>query len=444
MKTVQAALCGSVLALALISTPRPQEALAQPARASDQDISDAYIYLLGRLLITRQQQLDFKEGFKWNELVHRKPGEVDWPNPNLDVVYSEAWVAADENSCTMVSVPKIEGRYYTVHFLNGWGETVANINERLFPKRPFGEFAICFRGSTVAVPAGATRIDLPVKYSRVLARVEIGTDLAAAVKLQHDFKLRATGTPKLPEIPKTLMFEPEVPPGVEAFDSTDIALDSEADLSVGLDALAANARAIAKAVKDPAERARVDQVIKTRAFAEIAKASAIIGHGTALNGWARPGVVGEYGLDYLARMGVNSGGIWANIKPEVLYYRGAKDQAGNDLSGDNVYTLTFPKDGLPAQYATFFWSVIAVDPHRFRVLPNPLNRFLINNQSGVKYAADGSLTLYFADQRPADAPDSNWLPTPKGQKYRLTFRFYRPTEGVANATYFPPPLIKRQ
>jgi hypothetical protein len=173
------------------------------------------------------------------------------------------------------------------------------------------------------------------------------------------------------------------------------------------------------------------------------KASAIIGHGTVLNGWARPGVVGEYGLDYLARTMVNNGGIWANIKPEVLYYRGSLDQAGAELSSDNVYTLTFPKDGLPAQYATFFWSVIAVDSHRFRVLPNPLNRFLLNNQSGAKYNPDGSLTLYFADQKPVDAPDSNWLPTPKGQKYRLTFRFYRPTEGVANGTYYPPPLVKR-
>ena len=35
----------------------------KPARAiSEQEISDAYIYLLGRLLVTRQQQLDFQEG----------------------------------------------------------------------------------------------------------------------------------------------------------------------------------------------------------------------------------------------------------------------------------------------------------------------------------------------------------------------------------------------
>jgi hypothetical protein len=427
----------------LLATAVVAGARAQPARITDQDISDAYIYLLGRLLVTRQQQLDFQEGFKWNELVHRKPGAVDWPNPNLDVAYSEAWVAVDESSCTIVSVPKAEGRYYTVHFLNGWGETIANINERLFPKRPFGEFAMCLRGANVAIPAGATRVDLPVKYSRVLARVELGSDPDAAIALQHQFKFRATGTPKLPEIPKTPIFELDKLPGVEAFEATGIALDGEPDLSVGLESLQGKARAIGSAVKDPAERARVDQVIRSRAFADMGKASAIIGHGTVQDGWARPGVVGEYGLDYLARTMVNNGGIWANIKPEVLYYRGSLDHAGAELSSDNVYTLTFPKDGLPAQYATFFWSVIAVDSHRFRVLPNPVNRFLLNNQSKLQYAADGSLTLYFADQKPADAPDGNWLPTPKGQKYRLTFRFYRPTEGVANGTYYPPPLIKR-
>ena len=89
-------------------------AAASPAAAiSDQDVSDAYVYLLGRLIVARQEQLDFQEGFVWNQLVHRKPGAVVWPNPNLDVAYSEAWVAIDEKSCAMVSVPKITGRYYT-------------------------------------------------------------------------------------------------------------------------------------------------------------------------------------------------------------------------------------------------------------------------------------------------------------------------------------------
>ena len=49
------------------------------ATLTDQEVSDAWTYLLGRLLITNQQQTDFdKEGFVWNQLVHRKPGKANW------------------------------------------------------------------------------------------------------------------------------------------------------------------------------------------------------------------------------------------------------------------------------------------------------------------------------------------------------------------------------
>ncbi|MNH20422.1 hypothetical protein D3C79_801890 [compost metagenome] len=116
--------------------------------------------MLGRLLVLRQQQLDFQQGMQWNQLVHRKPGAVDWPNPNLDVAYSEAWLALDERSCAQISVPKIVDRYYTVQFLNGWGETLANINERSQPDHPFGEFAVCLKDAKVTLPAGVKRIDL--------------------------------------------------------------------------------------------------------------------------------------------------------------------------------------------------------------------------------------------------------------------------------------------
>ena len=420
----------------------PQPTFAQTSPMSDQDISDAWIYLYTRLLVLRQQQLDFQEGFKWNELVHRKPGAVDWPNPNLDVAYSEAWVAADENSCTIVTVPKITGRYYTAQFLNGWDETLANINERVFPNNSDGDFAVCLRGAIVTIPVGIKRIDLPVKYSRVLLRVELGDNWDEAVRLQHQFQLRATGTPKLPEIPKTPIFDLETLPGVEAFDFADVALDSEPDLNAGLEHLAANARAIGKAIKDPAERDRVANIVKTRAYAEFAKYGPPIGHGVIVNGWARPAVVGNYGVDYIARALITYGGIWANVMPEVLYYRASTDGRGARLRGDNSYTLTFSKEQLPQSFAKYFWSVIAVDTTHFRVLPNPQNKFLINREAKPQYNSDGSLTLYFSAEKPVGAPDGNWLPTPKGSVYRLTFRFYGPIDGVANGTYFPPPLVK--
>lgn len=419
--------------------------MATPATTTigEKEISDSYIYLLGRLLVTRQQQLDFEEGMKWNELVHRKPGAVDWPNPNLDVAYSEAWVAVDENCFLLVTVPKIGRRYYTVQFLNGWGETLANINERLFPNKPVGQFAVCYKGSNVSIPAGATRIDLPVKYSRVLLRVELGANWDEAVALQHQFKFDAAGTPaKLPDIPQTVMFDMAKLPGVEAFESASLALDSERDINHGMETVAANTRAIAAAIRDQSERTCIDKVIKARAIADFSKAAAIIGHGTVKNNWVRPEVCGVYGDDWLVRTCVNYGGIWANTMDEVLYYKGARDSNGQLLDSDNVYTLTFPADDLPAKYASYFWSVIAVDGTHRRVLPNPLNRFLLNNQSTLEYGKDGSLTFYFAPERPANAPEGNWLPTPGSQNYNLTFRFYGPRAGVADGSYYPPAIQK--
>ena len=76
-------------------------------------------------------------------------------------------------------------------------------------------------------------------------------------------------------------------------------------------------------------------------------------------------------------------------------------------------------------------------------MPNPQNRFLLNKETKPEYGKDGSLTLYFASEKPADAPDGNWLPTPKGLGYRLTFRFYGPKGGVWDGSYYPPALLKR-
>lgn len=416
---------------------------SRAARIADQDVSDAYLYLLSRLLVLRQQQLDFKEGFTWNALVHRKPGEVDWPNPNLDVAYSEAWVAIDEKSCLLVTVPAIKGRYYTVQFLNGWGETVANINERVYPDHPSGEFVICFEGSRVPVPASARRIDVPVKYMRVLSRVELGPNWDEAIALQRKVEFRAIGQPVLPAIPKTPIFDIETLLGVEAFEAAAAALDSEVDINPGMEQLQATARAIAKSISDPAMRANIDQVIRTKAFADFKKAMPTLGGGTVRNGWASAPTAGVYGKNWLTRALVNDGGIWANTMEEVIYYKGFIDPAGKPLSGDHAYTMHFPKEQVPAQYATYFWSVIAVDAAHRRVLPNPLKRYLLNKETGPRYGDDGSLTLYFADAKPADAPDGNWLPTPKGMGYSLTFRFYRPKGAVADRTYFPPPLMKR-
>ena len=407
---------------------------------SDQDISDSYIYLLSRLLVLNQEQADFSGGFKWNELVYRKVGQVDWPNPNLDVAYSEAWVAIDESSCALVTVPKVKARYYTVQFLNGWGETLANINERVYPKHPDGEFAVCLKGADIKLPPATQRVDVSAKVLRVLSRVELGASPDEAVVLQKKFNLRASGHPAAPEVPKTVRFDIEKLPGVEAFDSATVALDSAADINPGMERLQASTRAVARAIKDASVRQHVDQVIRQQAIPAIYKASPTLGDGTVKDGWALPTTIGVYGSNWLLRTLVNLGGIWANSYEEVIYYKAFIDPAGKPLHGDHSYALRFEKEQLPSLYASYFWSVIAVDSAYRRVLPNPLHRYLLSNFSKLSYGQDGSLTLYFGATKPGSAPESNWIPTPKGTGYSLTYRFYRPKGAVADRSYFPPAL----
>src|SRR5262247_2490922 len=225
---------------------------AQPARVTDRDIVEAYQYMLGRWLVVRQENLDFKEGMKWNQIIHRDPGGVDWANPNLDVVYSEAWVAVDEKSCTLIELPEIKGRYYTVQALNGWGEVSANINERTFPKHPSGKFAFCLKGAKgITLPKGTQRVDLPSKKSRILMRIELGANPADAVTLKKKVTMKATGSPLM----EPAVVKPDFPnsklPGVEGFDKSEEILASEADLNVGMIDVRDKTRAVAKAAADP-------------------------------------------------------------------------------------------------------------------------------------------------------------------------------------------------
>lgn len=70
-----------------------------------------------------------------------------------------------------------------------------------FPSIHLDDFAVCLAGVKVDLPKNISRINLPVKYSRILARVALGNDWDGAVALQQQFSLKVTGMPKLPDIP---------------------------------------------------------------------------------------------------------------------------------------------------------------------------------------------------------------------------------------------------
>jgi len=162
--------------------------------------------------------------------------------------------------------------------------------------------------------------------------------------------------------------------------------------------------------------------------------------GTLGNGWVHRKSAGNYGADWRLRLAANYAGLWADSPSEVACFGAG---TAKPLNGSDTYTMTFVRDDLPSFHVKYFWSVTctgAVDRH---VIPNPRNRFFLNQQSELQFGSGGSLTLYFAPRKPAEAPDGNWLPTAMGKNFALTWRSYGPDKATTSGKWFPPRLERR-
>jgi hypothetical protein len=125
-----------------------------------------------------------------------------------------------------------------------------------------------------------------------------------------------------------------------------------------------------------------------------------------------------------------------NVPQEAVYWKTSVDGAGQPLSGAHAYVLHFPPGGLPPNAA--FWSLTMADAHEHFVA-NPLNRYSVNNRSGLVPNADGSTDIYLQAAAPA-GPEANWLPAPAGP-FRLWLRVYLPGPAILNGQYTVPPVV---
>jgi hypothetical protein len=133
------------------------------------------------------------------------------------------------------------------------------------------------------------------------------------------------------------------------------------------------------------------------------------------------------------------GTLCTNTTVVELQHRHARCQRAA-LNGSNSYVMHFPADKLPEAVVEAFWSVILVGVPDYRVVPNPLNRFHLNNFSPLRKEADGSLKIAFGPKPVAGVPESNWLPSPEGKPFSLTFRTYVPKDVVRRGEWTPPPV----
>ena len=130
-----------------------------------------------------------------------------------------------------------------------------------------------------------------------------------------------------------------------------------------------------------------------------------------VNSWSmNTDTMGVYGNYYLKRAIVAQVGLGANLPEDAIYPFNLGDEAGKPLDGASKYTLHFEKAAMPPVNA--FWSVTLYDQ---RGLPGRQQSQSLRGQQldAFKYNADGSLDLYFQNERPGKDKEANWLPAPE-------------------------------
>lgn len=414
-------------------------------KPDDKTIGDAYIYLLARLLVIRQEHVDKGgEGFAYNKIKYNPPGSADFANPNFDVAYLEAWFTVDDRTPVILEVPEIEGRYYTAQILDEWAEVIVNINERTFASKPFGKFALVAPGFQGSLPADATRIELHSHKAKLLGRVELKGDTDGAVALQKAFKITPLGNPVVAPPPFVTPFGNANLPGADIFQDVDARLNSAVDVSPNAAQMQQQVRAVTGYVASSAEaRARVDKLIREKIIPEFieytfTKASPYKNH------WLIANAAGNFGANFWGRAAANYAGIWTNQISEVVYIVATQDADGKTLDGSNSYVIDFPADDLPSSVVNSYWSVILVGVPDYRVVPNDLKRYNFNSYSPLKNDEDGSLKIAIGPKPLPGVAESNWLPAPEGKPFSLTFRAYVPKDVVKRGEWAPPAVTRAE
>ena len=457
------------LALALGCTFLPTLAPAAETLTEDQAHAigvDAYLYFypLVTMELTRRQLTNQQPGpASLGGPMNRFANIPAFPSadmravvrPNFDTLYSSGWLDLTKEP-VVVSAPDTGGRYYLLPMLDMWTDVFASPGWRTTGTAA-ANFLVTPPGWAGTVPVGFARIAAPTPYVWIIGRtktdgpadydtvhkIQAGYKItplslwgkepvAAEVKIDPDIDMKTPPKTQVNSMPadKYFTLAAEIlklqPPHVT--DQPIIAQLSRLGFEVGkgFDLNAADP-AIQKGLASAPADAQALMQWKIPTLARVA------------NYWSmNTDTMGVYGNYYLKRALVAQLGLGANLPEDAIYPLNLGDSDGKPLDGANAYTIHFDKDHIPPAEA--FWSITLYDNGGFQVA-NAINRFAVSSWMPFAYNADGSLDLYFQNERPSASKEANWLPAPKGP-YNLTMRLYAPKSDALTSKWNPPPVIK--
>ena len=461
------------LALAILVAALPARGMAQTLDALTQEEAhtigvEAYVYFYPLLTmdVTRRQFTNIEAGKAigkgpmnaFHHVAAYPPADFKGVvRPNFDTLYSVAWLDLTKEPL-VVSVPDTGGRYYLLPMLDMWTDVFASPGWRTTGTQA-EHFLVTAPGWTGTVAQEFTHVPAPTPYVWIIGRTKTDgpPDYEAVHKIQAGFTVTPLSGWGQPAQAPSVKIDPSVdmktPPKIQVDTMlADKYFTYVAELLKVNPPHITDQPIVARMKRIGIEPGRSFDFSKLDPMVQKALASApeetqklmkwkLASMARVTNGWSmNTDSMGVYGNYYLKRAIVAQLGLGANVPEDAIYPLNLGDEAGKPLDGANNYTIHFDKASLPPVDA--FWSITLYDADGFQVA-NVLNRFAVSSWMPFKYNRDGSLDLYFQNQSPGKADESNWLPAPKGS-FNLTMRLYAPKSDALTGKWNPPPVVKME
>ena len=161
--------------------------------------------------------------------------------------------------------------------------------------------------------------------------------------------------------------------------------------------------------------------------------------------WINFDNMGAWGTNYLDRDATTAFIFLGNDASAARYWDTFYDHNNVPLNTDIYprYTIKFPKGTLPD--AKRFWSLSAYVGPALQIVPvPPVNgqRNVASYSPGLRFAGDGSLTIYIQPDPPIPSRRRNWIRVLPHEPFSLVLRSYGPQGNTAVGTVYTPPEVK--
>jgi len=378
------------------------------------------------------------------------PENRDVVTPNNDTPYSWSWLDLRAEP-VVLSVPQVaKDRYYVCQFIDLFTHNFAILGSRTTGTEA-GNFLFAGPGWNGTVPPGIKRVyRTETQFVAALVRTALHgpDDIPALKEIQAGYRLRPlsafanTAAPPPPAPVEWLPWDEKRALGTDFVAYLNMLLRFYPRIHPSEAALFQRFGTIGIGGGKPFDATSLPAPLRNAIAQGAAQGAAALRQAisTTTSSLGLFGTREELHNDNMKRAVAAAMGLYGLSKQEAVYVGSDRDADGAPLTADHRYTLRFEKGNLPP--ASVFWSATVYTlPSRF-LAANPIDRYSLGDRSGLKAAADGSVTLYLQKTSPGPELEANWLPSPASGGFNVVLRMYGPSTAVQSGDWNMPAIVR--